>query len=67
MLWLLGFGDQPKGNPRYSLFSSIQAKQAAMGIVKVGKQNNLRVNDLRNNLKTWAQVSSALHVFLLTP
>lgn len=67
VLWLLGFGDHPKGNPRYSLFSSIQARQAAMGIVKVGKQNNFRISDFKKRLITWVQVSIAIRQFLLTP
>lgn len=65
VLWILGFGNRPKGTPRYSLFSSIQGKQAAMGTVKVGKQNNFRISDLESNLITWAQVSTMLQNFLL--
>ncbi len=65
VLWILGFDDHPKGTPLYSLFSSIQAKQAAMRTVKAGKQNNFRISDLKNNLITWTQVSTILQKFLL--
>ena len=67
MLWLLGLGNRPKGSPRYSVFTSIQAKKAAMGIVQRGKQNNFRVNDFKNSLITWVQVSNELRQFLFNP
>lgn len=66
VLWVLGFGDgdHPIGTPRYALFSSIQAKQAEMGSVARGKQNNLRINDFKNKLICWNQVSIMLQKFL---
>lgn len=65
VLWLLGLGNQPKGSARYAVFTSIGAKKAAMGDVQRGKQNNLRVADFRSQLITWAQVTNALHQFVL--
>jgi hypothetical protein len=67
VLWILGFGNRPLGSPRYSLFTSVQAKKASMGVVNRGKQNNLRINDLMNSLVRWTEVSSALCEFLFQP
>ena len=65
VLWLLGMGNLPKGRPRYAMFSSVDAKKAAMGTVQRGKQNNLRVSDFQNTLVTWEQVADELRKFLL--
>ena len=62
--WVLGIGELPMGKPRYALFSSREAKAAAMGGVIRGKQNNLRVNDFREDLATWDELSGELGLFL---
>jgi hypothetical protein len=41
--WLLVDGTRPIGTERYALFTSEQAQVAAMGGVRPGKQNNLRI------------------------
>jgi hypothetical protein len=65
VIWILGIGNRPKGCPHYAVFTSIKAKNAAMGMVKRGKQNNFRINDFKDGLITWAQVTDALYKFLL--
>ncbi len=62
--WILVDGTKPKGTRRYAIFSSREAKSAAMGGVKRGKQNNLRVNQLMRNALTWDQLSEELKRFL---
>ena len=41
--WLLADGTRPSGSERYAIFTSEQAQAAAMGGVRTGKQNNLRI------------------------
>lgn len=62
--WILVDCTKPKGTPRYAIFSSREAKIAAMGGVKRGKQNNLRVNELMRNAVPWDQLSNELKRFL---
>lgn len=64
--WVLGMGTLPKGSPRYAIFTSVQAKDAAMGEgVTRGKQNNLRVADFESQLITWDELIRMLRQFLL--
>ncbi len=64
--WVLGVGTLPKGSPRYAIFTSVQAKDAAMGEgVAREKQNNLRVADFENQLITWDELIRMLRKFLL--
>mgnify|MGYP001114247857 CR=1 FL=1 len=65
VIWILGFGTIDKGNPRFAVFNSVEAKQAAMGGVRRGKQNNLRIRDFQNRLHTWSEVLRRLQDFLL--
>lgn len=64
VLWVLGCGTRPEGSPRYAVFPSTAAKNAAMGSISRGGQNNLRVSDFQSQLITWPQLSEALHHFL---
>jgi len=63
--WILIDGTKPKGTTRYALFDNRQAKQSAMGSVRKGKQNNLRVNDLMKNALNWNMLSKAIEHFLI--
>jgi hypothetical protein len=64
--WMLVDGTKPKGSERFAIFDNIQAKNAAMGGIKRGKQNNFRVNDLINNATTWANFLKELGSFLIS-
>jgi len=64
--WVLVNGTCPLGTRRYAIFTNGQAKQAAMGKVARGKQNNLRVNQLMRSPLTWDELSIALRDFLLS-
>lgn len=63
--WILGDGTRPKGSPRYVIFSNTKARDSAMGGVRRGKQNNLRVSSLFENGLTWDELSGRLDSFLL--
>jgi len=62
--WILVDGTKPKGADRFAIFDNKQAKNAAMGGVSRGKQNNLRVNNLMRNAITWDKLSKKLECFL---
>ena len=62
--WLLIDGTRPKGSSRFTIFDNIQARNAAMGGVRRGKQNNFRINTLVNNATTWDNFLRELEDFL---
>ena len=62
--WILVDGTKPKGSSRFVIFDNDQAKSAAMGGVKKGKQNNFRVNDLMRNAITWTELIESLNRFI---
>lgn len=62
--WLLVDGTRPKGSSRFLIFDNIQAKNATMGGVRRGKQNNFRINVLVNNATTWDNFLRELEDFL---
>lgn len=64
ILWILGFGLLPFGTARYKTFSSIDAKNAAMGGVRHGKQNNFKVSDLGSDLLTWEELLTRVGSFV---
>ena len=64
IVWILGFGLLTIGTPRYSVFTSQEAKKAARNNVQSGKQNNFNINDLKSNLYTWEEMSGVLGAFL---
>ncbi len=63
--WILVDGVKPKGEGRFAIFDNKQAKNASMGGVSRGKQNNLRVNELMRNPITWDKLSKELEHFLV--
>ena len=64
MRWLLVDGTEPTTTARFAFFGMKTAKNAAMGTVKKGKQNNLRVAQLTEEALTWNEVSRNLEQFL---
>jgi len=64
--WLLVIGTKPKGKDRFVIFDNIQAKNATMGGVKRGKQNNFRISYLEKNAITWKKFLEKLEEFLVS-
>jgi len=64
--WLLIDGTKPTTTARFAFFGMKTAKNAAMGIVRKGKQNNLRVTQLMEETLTWNEVSRNLEQFLVS-
>ena len=62
--WILGDGTSPPGGKRFAFFDSDGAREAAMGGVRRGKQNNFRVSTLMANPLTWDELSGGLAGFL---
>lgn len=62
--WLLVDGTRPKESSRFAIFDNNEAKNAAMGDVRRGKQNNLRVNDLMKSAITWTQLIESIRTFI---
>lgn len=54
-----------EGQRRYSAITCVEAKQAAMGKVSHGKQNNFRVKDALARPLAWDELLGALENFLL--
>jgi len=65
ILWILGFGTMPIGTSRYKIFSCVDAKNAAMGGINRGKQNNLRISDLAKDLLTWKELLESTFSFII--
>ncbi len=64
--WILGDATQPIGKPRYVIFSSVEAKDAAMGIVGRGKQNNFRIRYLlEEQFLPWQDLCKEVAQFLV--
>ena len=64
--WVLADATRPPGSARYALFDCRRAKAAAMGEVRKGKQNNLRMSTLQDCFMTWPALVDQLRRFLLT-
>ena len=62
--WVYADATRLKGTKRYALFTCSEAKDAAMGDVKEGKQNNLSVSKLAPLLKDWPQFCAEVQRFL---
>jgi len=63
--WVFVDANQPEGTNRYALFTCAEAKEAAMGEVERGKQNNLRVSHLGKYLVNWTDLGAQISDFLL--
>jgi hypothetical protein len=64
--WLLIDGTRPRTTARFAFFGMKAAKNAAMGTVRKGKQNNLKVNQLMEEALTWNELSTNLKQFLVS-
>ena len=62
--WILVDGTRPRGLSRFAIFDNNEAKNAAMGGVSRGKQNNLRVKYLMKNAITWTQLIESIKTFI---
>lgn len=63
--WVLVDALLPPGEKRYAFFDCVSAKNGAMGEVKEGKQNNLRISSLRPSMTDWPTLVDKLKEFLL--
>jgi len=64
--WIFVDGTIQAGKKRYALFGTRDGKNAVMGKVRRGKQNNLRVSDLRKNMISWNTLVEQLEQFLIS-
>jgi hypothetical protein len=64
--WCFADLTRGQGTKRYSLITSSTAKQAAMGSVGRGKQNNFRIRDVLKETFTWGEMLERVEGFLLT-
>jgi len=64
ILWVMGFGTLPEGSPRYKCLSSNDVQVTAMGGIRRGKQNNLRVSEWQNGLIEWGSLLDEVFEFL---
>jgi hypothetical protein len=62
--WVLADATRRAGSARYALFDCRRAKAAAMGEVRKGKQNNLRLSALDDCFVTWRELVERLDAFL---
>jgi len=65
--WVLADATRPRGSARYALFDSRAARAAAMGEVRRGKQNNLRIGALAKGYMPWTDLLQELRRFLFAP
>jgi hypothetical protein len=64
--WIFVDGTIQVGKRRFAFFGMRVAKNSVMGRVQRGKQNNLRVSDLRKNLISWNELLGHLEQFLIS-
>jgi hypothetical protein len=64
--WIFVDGTMQKGKKRFAFFGTRDAKNAVMATVQRGKQNNLRVSELRKNLISWNELLEQLERFLIS-
>ena len=62
--WILVDGTLPYGEKRFALFCNSEARDAAMGGVRRGKQNNLRISSVMQHADNWDSLSNKLGAFL---
>jgi len=63
--WAYVDATRPVGSAKFGLFTSVEAKQAAMGGVGRGKHNNFGVSAFSTGLAEWSAFCHRLEVFLL--
>jgi hypothetical protein len=62
--WIVGNRSRSVGSNRYLFFTSQQAQEAAMGGVRPGKQNNLRLSMLTDAWITWPELLKEVKAFI---
>jgi hypothetical protein len=62
--WIYADGTKSPGTARYALFTCAKAKNSAMNSVCRGKQNNLRLAELRDCLVPWPRLCDDIGSFL---
>lgn len=65
--WILADATRQPGTKRYALFDSRRAKAAAMGEVRKGKQNNLKISGIQDCFVAWTALVEQLREFLFEP
>ena len=63
--WVIGNRSEPVGSRRFVLFTSKQAQEAAMGGVRPGKQNNLRLSTFDRLWITWDELIEGVETFII--
>ena len=64
MRWVVIDGTREFGEQRYAMVDNLAAKEAAMGVIKRGKQNNFRIKYLMDNAIDWKTLIKEIEVFL---
>jgi|SRR5580765_3169697 len=62
--WAFADATQPRGTTRYALLTCSQARDAAMGGVARGKQDNFRISALKAHCIAWPTFCEKLLAFL---
>ena len=62
--WIVADATRLPSQPRYALVSSLEAKDAVMGQVAHGKQNNFRIRYFHDKYMNWPQLCTAVFDFL---
>ena len=57
--------DQAPGAQRYAVLTNSGARQAAVGLIGRGKQNNFRIDNALSEPLTWGEMLDYLERFLL--
>ncbi len=63
--WIVADATRPHGSNRFSFVTSLEAKNAAMGTVARGKQNNLNIARLMRKPCAWPDLCAQLAEFIL--
>lgn len=62
--WVLVDITKPKGNRRYTIFTTDQAKEALMGGLNKKKQNSIKLGSVMTFPLTWDDLSGKISTFL---
>jgi hypothetical protein len=62
--WILVDITKPKGNRRYSIFTTDQAKEGLMGGINKKKQNSIKLGSVMTFSMTWDELSGKISSFL---
>ena len=62
--WAVADATRPLGSARYALLTCSEARNAVMGVVARGKQNNFRMSAINPHFVVWQSFCAALARFL---